>query len=122
MNELLDFTQEEYLAEKGINFQRYALNTDIEVDEYFEIVKNQAYRRIEGEINKRSVKRLVVSDLESFQVSALKYAIMDFIEYVLNAYDPYAFNGYNPDGSRIVLMPQFIIENLRANGLIWVRL
>ena len=118
MDQRIDFTQEDFLETKGINFQRYVSSNDIEEDEYFEIVKNNAYRRLTDEINKRSTIRLNLDNLQTWQYDALKLAIMDLIEFTLNAFDTYAFNGYNPDGSRIMLCPYFIIENLRSNGLI----
>lgn len=118
MDQRIDFTQEDFLETKGINFQRYVSSNDIEEDEYFEIVKNNAYRRLTDEINKRSTIRLNLDNLQAWQYDALKLAIMDLIEFTLNAFDTYAFNGYNPDGSRIMLCPYFIIENLRSNGLI----
>lgn len=118
MDQRIDFTQEDFLQTKGINFQRYVSSNDIEEDEYFEIVKNNAYRRLTDEINKRSTIRLNLDNLQTWQYDALKLAIMDLIEFTLNAFDTYAFNGYNPDGSRIMLCPYFIIENLRSNGLI----
>lgn len=118
MDQRIDFTQEDYLEQKGINFQRYVTTNDLEIDEYFEVVKNNAYRRIADEINKRSTIRLDLDNLDSWQYDALKLAIMDLIEYTLNAFDTYAFNGYNPDGSRIMLCPYYIIENLRSNGFI----
>lgn len=118
MDQRIDFTQEDFLQTKGINFQRYISSNDIEEDEYFEIVKNNAYRRLEDEINKRSTIRLNLDNLVAFQFDTLKYAVMDLIEFTLNAFDTYAFNGYNPDGSRIMLCPIYIIENLRSNGII----
>ena len=121
MDERIDFTQEDFLENKGINFQRYITNNDIEIDEYFEIVKNNAYRRIKDEIEKRSTRKVNLDNYADFQLEALKYAVMDLIEFTLNAFDTYAFNGYNPDGSRIMLCPYYIIENLRSNGLITMR-
>lgn len=86
--------------------------------EYADSLIANCTKRIYEEINKRRMRALDFDKLNERQQNHLTDAIIDLIVYQNNTGDLYGYNGVNADGTKQALIPKYIIENLRAGGLL----
>lgn len=116
--EYLRVTNETFIENKGVNLERALPLGDVETDKEIELLSKEALRRITNEVNKRSIHNLDLTELTEYQLDALKEAVMDLISYLLKAGDVYSYDGNDGNGSRVALMPSFIIDDLHNAGII----
>lgn len=118
--EYLAIDDEYYMQQKGVNLSRILPLTDTETDIQIRAKSDDAYRRISDAVNKRSLIKYNLENYTDDQIEKLKKIACDYIEYSISTGNLFAYGGVNPDGTRMALVPEYIIDDLYSYGFIRV--
>lgn len=114
----LQIDDDYFLEQKGENLSRLLVLGDLETEPEIKRRSDEAYRRLKNVVNSSSVLKWNLLKYSDNQLIELKRIACDYMNYNLKTGDLFQYGGINPDGIQVALVPKFIIDDLRSNGII----